>query len=57
MMIRFEMNKDVTEIHKAIYSPFDLMRDLGGLLFLLTVIAGTLTYFMTYNKQANFLVG
>ena len=50
MIIQFEMSKYVNDIKMTIYHPFDYMRDMGGLLFLLTVFAGILTYFVTYNK-------
>ena len=48
----FEVSKEVTEIH-AIFpsiSAFDFMRDLGGLLFFLCVVASLLTYILNYNK-------
>ena len=55
----FEVSSEVTEI-QAISPPisaFDYMRDLGGLLFFLCVVASLLTYILNYNKQANTLIG
>ena len=43
-------------MQRSIYSAFDFMRDLGGLLFLCVLFCSFLNKLFSFNKQENALV-
>ena len=56
MSIRIEINPTVLVTQKTLHSFLDLMRDVGGLAFMLMVIAAFFNQVFTYNKLENALV-
>ena len=56
MSLRFLMNPKVDVIEKKLHSFLDLLRDFGGLAFMLIVLASIGNFFFTYNKLENALV-
>ena len=54
--IRIEINPYVLVTQKTLHSFLDLMRDVGGLAFLLMLIAAFCNQIFTYNKLENALV-
>ena len=57
LAIRMVVNDNTELIYHSVYSNVDFLRDLGGLAFILVLMATLCTNLFTFNKLENILVG
>ena len=51
MQIVYEMSLDETEVHRIVYSFFDLLKDVGGLTTSLITIIGGTVFILIYDYE------
>ena len=57
LAVRMVVNDNTELIYHSVYSNVDFLRDLGGLAFILVLMATLCTSLFTFNKLENILVG
>ena len=55
LSLRYEMNKDVEQVERAVYNSFMLLGDVGGLYGILMLLVGTILGYINFQKIDNVL--